>query len=71
MLPWPQETPNLDPGPLPRFSSLDALYNASILLDKRPRTASHGSEKDDGLQFEDGFFYDEGGNFFDESAPAV
>lgn len=45
-------------GTLPRFSSLDALYNASMVVDgKRPRTTSQGSEGDVG--FEDGIFYDD------------
>jgi SHAQKYF class myb-like DNA-binding protein len=58
-------------GALPRFSSFDALYSASLLVDKiepkRPRTASQGSEKDG--TFEAGVFYDDPGLSFDD-APA-
>ena len=55
---------------LPRFSSLDALYSASILVDRRPRSDSHGSN---GLGFEDSLFYDDDGApfGFDDQAPAI
>jgi SHAQKYF class myb-like DNA-binding protein len=56
---------------LPRFSSLDALYSASILVDRRPRSDSHGST---GLGFEDGLFYDDDGapfGFTDDQAPTI
>ena len=56
---------------LPRFSSLDALYSASILVDRRPRSDSHGST---GLGFEDGLFYDDDAApfaFTDDQAPTI
>ena len=56
---------------MPRFSSLDALYSASILVDRRPRSDSHGST---GLGFEDGLFYDDDAApfaFTDDQAPTI